>query len=125
MKSVRFAQNSSTPQKPSEANLARYLESKTYAPQGAGLPQSRQGAIPQKPAVFTPRHFEYLDECGAADYLKSSRRRLKELRLRGGGPPFVRLGAAVRYRTDWLDAWAVQNAVSSTSEEAARRRDED
>jgi hypothetical protein len=67
--------------------------------------------------------FEYLDEAGAAVYLKSSRRRLKDLRLRGGGPPFVRLGAAVRYRSDWLDAWAVQNAVSSTSEEVAKRRD--
>lgn len=70
-----------------------------------------------------PPGFKYLDEARAADYLLSSRRRLKDLRLRGGGPPFVRLGAAVRYRTDWLDRWAVENAVSSTSEEAARRRD--
>jgi hypothetical protein len=80
-----------------------------------------------KPDVLAPTCsqsravFEYLDEVGAADYLKSSRRRLKDLRLRGGGPPFVRLGAAVRYRSDWLDAWAVENAVFSTSEEDGRR----
>jgi hypothetical protein len=65
---------------------------------------------------------QYLDEAAAADRLKSSRRRLKDLRRRGGGPPFVRLGAAVRYRTDWLDHWAEAQAVCSTSEETARRR---
>jgi hypothetical protein len=65
---------------------------------------------------------QYLDEAAAADRLNSSRRRLKDLRMRGGGPPFVRLGAAVRYRTDWLDHWAEAQAVCSTSEETARRR---
>jgi hypothetical protein len=66
--------------------------------------------------------FEYLDEDGAARYLKIKKRRLKDLRLRGGSPRWVRVGMSVRYRTDWLDAWAEQNAVSSTSEEIARRR---
>lgn len=76
------------------------------------------------PGVDTDFHgvFEYLDDDGAAVYLKTSRRRLKDLRLRGGGPRFVRLGAAVRYRRDWLNSWAEANAILSTSEEAARRR---
>lgn len=73
-------------------------------------------------ADHVAREIEYLDEGQAAHYLKTNRRRLKELRLRGGGPPFVRLGASVRYRTDWLNSWAEANAVASTSEEAARRR---
>ena len=63
----------------------------------------------------------YLNEGAAASYLRSSRRTLKDLRARGGGPRYVRLGQAVRYRSDWLDAWAEAHAVSNTSEEAARR----
>src|SRR5262249_38734562 len=67
----------------------------------------------------------YLKELGAAQHLGDPRlrRRLKDLRLKGGGPPYVRLGAAGPYRTDWLDKWAEENRVASTSEEAARRRD--
>jgi hypothetical protein len=67
----------------------------------------------------------YLDETTAARYLgfSDSSRRLKDLRQAGGGPRYVRIGSAVRYRSDWLDAWAEANAVSSTSEEAARRRE--
>src|SRR5215472_9772234 len=53
---------------------------------------------------------EYLDEAGAALHLKSSRRRLKDLRTRGNGPPYLRLGGCVRYRRDWLDSWAAKNA---------------
>jgi hypothetical protein len=59
-----------------------------------------------------PKYLGFLD----------SSRRLKDLRQSGGGPRYVRIGSAVRYRSDWLDAWAEANAVSSTSEEAARRR---
>lgn len=66
----------------------------------------------------------YFDEAGAAKYLglEGKARRLKDLRTRGGGPRYVRVGQTVRYCTDWLDAWAEQNAVSSTSQESARRR---
>jgi hypothetical protein len=62
----------------------------------------------------------YLDEEDAARYLKTSRRRLKDLRTRGRGPSFVRLGACARYRTDWCDRWARENAIASTAEETAR-----
>lgn len=67
----------------------------------------------------------YFDEAGAAKYLglEGKARRLKDLRTRGGGPRYVRVGQSVRYRTDWLDAWAEQNAVCSTSQETARRRE--
>ena len=75
-------------------------------------------------ASATPPHsaYFYLNEAGAADYLSTTKRRLKDLRGRGGGPRFVRLGQSVRYRSDWLDDWAEKNAVSSTSEETARFR---
>jgi hypothetical protein len=65
-----------------------------------------------------------MDDPGAAKHLGlKSPRRLKDLRSRGGGPKFVRIGNAVRYRSDWLDAWAQDNAVASTAEETAKRRE--
>lgn len=70
-----------------------------------------------------PNSHVYRDESQAAEYLLGDRRksrRLKDLRQRGGGPRYVRIGTAVRYREDWLDKWAEDNAVSSTSEETAR-----
>ena len=69
--------------------------------------------------------YVYYNEGAAAKYLgfeERSSRRLKDLRQKGGGPRYIRIGSAVRYRSDWLDAWADSNAVSSTSEESARRR---
>jgi len=63
----------------------------------------------------------YLDGAGAAEYLSTSPRRLKELRMKHGGRPYLRLGASARYRTDWLDKWVEKNAVSCTAEELARR----
>jgi hypothetical protein len=85
----------------------------------------RQRALDAKlPASGAASTYEYLDESRAAKHLGFDRssRRLKDLRQSGGGPRYVRVGSAVRYRSDWLDAWAEANAVSSTSEEAARRR---
>lgn len=64
-----------------------------------------------------------LDEKSACAHLGITRRQLKELRLRGGGPRFVRIGASPRYRIDWLAAYIDANAVGSTAEEIARRRD--
>jgi hypothetical protein len=73
--------------------------------------------------------YRYLDDPGAEEYLglvdakgRATGRRMKALRARGAGPHWVRIGSAVRTRTDWLDLWAEQQAVSSTSEELARRR---
>jgi len=37
--------------------------------------------------------------------LKKSRRSLEGWRVRGDGPPFVRVGGAVRYDTRALEAW--------------------
>jgi hypothetical protein len=71
----------------------------------------------------TPTQHVYFSQNGAAEYLGDvTPRQLKDLRIRGGGPRYVRIGQAVRYRSDWLDQWAEANAVSTTSEEAARRR---
>lgn len=80
---------------------------------------------PVSPAVTAATSgYHYFDEERANQRLgfEPTSRRLKDLRQKGGGPRYVRIGMAVRYRSDWLDAWADEHAVSSTSEETARRR---
>jgi len=64
----------------------------------------------------------YLDTPGAAQRLGVSPRTLIDYRSRGGGPKWVRIARAVRYRLDWLDQWADDKAVTSTSQETARVR---
>jgi hypothetical protein len=83
--------------------------------------RARNPASPKATAVSSG--YVYFDEKAASHRLGDvSARRLKDLRQSGGGPRYVRIGMAVRYRSDWLDAWAEENAVTSTSEETARRR---
>ncbi len=53
---------------------------------------------------------------GAAKRLNVSESYLNQLRVRGGGPKFLRLGRSIRYRDEDLAAWAEAGAASSTSE---------
>jgi hypothetical protein len=39
----------------------------------------------------------------------------KALRVKGGGPPFVKFGTPVRYRLADVRAWIASRTVSSTS----------
>ncbi len=52
----------------------------------------------------------------AARWLKLSESYLNKARLTGGGPRFVRLGRAIRYREKDLDEWVQSQAAGSTSE---------
>ena len=64
-------------------------------------------------------HDTYMTPCEAAEYLRSSPSTLAKRRLFGGGPVFVRIGKAVRYRRSDLDAWMAGTARRSTSETSA------
>ena len=64
----------------------------------------------------------YFDTPSAAQRLGVSPRTLVDYRSRGGGPKWVRIARAVRYRADWLDQWAEDKAVTSTSQETAQVR---
>ena len=55
----------------------------------------------------------------AAEYTGVSEAKLAKLRVYGGGPRFARLGRAVIYDPDDLDAWINSRKVSSTSEGAS------
>ena len=61
----------------------------------------------------------YLDTKDAAAYLSCSPSFLNQRRVRGGGPPYIKLGHSVRYKRDDLDAWMDGNGRQSTSEELA------
>jgi hypothetical protein len=84
----------------------------------AGAPT---GAATEMHNALAP-HRLYVDTPGAAQRLGVSARTLVDYRSRGGGPKWVRIARAVRYRIDWLDEWADAKAVSSTSQETAKAR---
>lgn len=46
---------------------------------------------------------------------------LTKLRLTGGGPRYLRLGRAIRYRRSDLNAWMDASSHTSTSEYPARQ----
>jgi excisionase family DNA binding protein len=48
---------------------------------------------------------EVMTTVEAARYFRCSRQFLEISRLRGGGPPFSKVGRLVRYRKSSLDAW--------------------
>jgi predicted DNA-binding transcriptional regulator AlpA len=55
----------------------------------------------------------------AAELLRLNERTLIRLRVKGGGPKYIRLGniRAVRYRPEDIESWLAKKLVSSTSEE--------
>ena len=60
------------------------------------------------PLVLTTRQ--------AAEYLSLAETTLEKKRVYGGGPLFIRLGRAVRYRLADLDAWLASCIRTSTSD---------
>ncbi|AEV38408.1 helix-turn-helix transcriptional regulator [Pseudovibrio ascidiaceicola] len=61
-----------------------------------------------------------ITEAAAADYLGISIRTIQAWRVRGGGPNYVKLGKAVRYRPSDIQAWIEAHLTSSTSDAEAR-----
>lgn len=65
--------------------------------------------IPLAPKVLmTPRE--------AARYIGLAVTTLAKMRYLGGGPPFLKLGAAVRYEFEHLDEWLNLRRVNNTSD---------
>jgi hypothetical protein len=62
-----------------------------------------------------------LNENQAADFLGVSVRTLQAWRVRGGGPPYVKIGRAVRYQRRVLLTFQEQHTVASTTESDARQ----
>ena len=58
----------------------------------------------------------YMNDVEAASYLGISRSWLTKLRVRGGGPPHVKLGRRCLYRRSDLDAFMQAHLRRTTSE---------
>ena len=71
----------------------------------AGLPAQPVPLNGGNPMLVQPDIF---DTPGAAAYLGTRARTLEGLRYRGGGPPYVKVGGAVRYVRSALDRWLEQ-----------------
>ena len=61
-----------------------------------------------------------LREDEVAGHLGIPKRTIQAWRLRGEGPPFFKLGRAVRYRCSDLEAWLAENRATSTAAIAVR-----
>jgi len=61
-----------------------------------------------------------LNEHQAAEFIGVSVRTLQAWRVRGGGPPYVKIGRAVRYQRRVLAEFQRAHTVTSTSEADAR-----
>ena len=59
----------------------------------------------------------------AAQYLGFTEGWMAKMRMRGGGPKWVRLGRKCRYTLADLDAWINTHRVSNTSEKSQAQRE--
>jgi predicted DNA-binding transcriptional regulator AlpA len=57
----------------------------------------------------------------AAERCGLSRRTLEKYRLTGGGPLYIQLGTAVRYRVEDLESWIAAHRRRSTSDDLPTR----
>jgi excisionase family DNA binding protein len=57
-----------------------------------------------------------LNTIEAAEALRLAAGTLEKLRTYGGGPRYAKLGRAVRYRREDLDAWLSDRLIANTSE---------
>jgi hypothetical protein len=71
-----------------------------------------------RPAL-TATEDELVTEVEIADFLKLSTRTLQSWRINNDGPPFVRVGRAIRYRlrdvVRWIEARTVAPATQATN----------
>ena len=61
---------------------------------------------------------QYINTRGAAQHLACSASYLEKCRVSGGGPRFHKIGKAVRYKIEELDAFASAREHRSTAEYA-------
>lgn len=70
--------------------------------------------LPQSPHTKIEGCSPFLNTEEAACYLNLKKSTLEAWRCRGGGPSFVRLGRAIRYRKSDLDWWVESRVYQNT-----------
>jgi len=77
------------------------------------------GAIAENPDYMD----RLISERDAADYLSVSMRTLQGWRLKGGGPPYVKVGTkSIRYRRRDLATWTEAHVRAHTSDDGSNRK---
>lgn len=71
-------------------------------------PDQKQRTVESTPPLF--------DERALAETLSVSVKAIQSWRYKGGGPKFVRLGRAVRYRPEDVEVWLVANTFATTTD---------
>lgn len=71
-------------------------------------PHQKQRTVEPAPPLF--------DERQLADLLNVSVKAVQAWRYKGGGPAFVRLGRAIRYRPNDVEAWLASNTFETTTD---------
>jgi hypothetical protein len=94
------------------ASLSRGLAARPTATRRPASAHADHAPPAAAPAGLDP----LLDEGQASRYLRLSRRTLQGWRLKGGGPPFVRLGRIIRYRRSDLATFIRERLRLSTSD---------
>lgn len=74
----------------------------------------------QRTAILTDKRFMTPQDVSARYEGRIGVRTLANWRSQGSGPPFVKIGGAILYKTDDLTAWEQANTVSSTSQYGAK-----
>jgi hypothetical protein len=62
-----------------------------------------------------------LTEDEAAAVVNFQPRTLQLWRVKGGGPPFTKIGRCVRYHVDDLEQWAAERRRTSTADDGGRQ----
>lgn len=70
-----------------------------------------------QPSATSGKPEPLLTEIQAAEFLNLSTRTLQAWRIKGGGPCFLKLGRAIRYRQADLNGWLETRALAHTSAE--------
>jgi len=63
----------------------------------------------------------FIDEKRVAQMLGMTRQWLQLMRVKGGGPPFHKFGASVRYDIERVEAWIASRQRSHTGQEPKDR----
>jgi excisionase family DNA binding protein len=62
---------------------------------------------------------DYLTPAEVADLLRLAPQTLTNMRHKGGGPPFVKVGQAVRYPRQPLERWIAERTFTRTHDRVA------
>lgn len=66
---------------------------------------------------YQPHRSSNFTEEQAAEFLHLKKKTLQAWRVRGAGPPFLKLGKAVRYRISDLETFVMESMRTSTSDQ--------